>query len=161
HDFAAEYWGVEKDDEGYDLWKTLCGAAASPLIDGDHVVLPVGGKKAGAMTAFDKHTGRLVWKSLDDRSTYASPVVAELADVRQIVGFTGRRMAGFGAADGRLLWDYPFQVPFDDTVVTPVVWKNLVVICGVDRPAAAVHIESQDGQLRQTVAWQNKSLRCN
>ncbi len=159
HDFAAEYWGVEKDNEGYDLWKTLCGASASPLIDGDRVILPVGGKKAGAMTAFDKHTGELVWKSLEDRSSYASPVVAELAGLRQVVGFTGKRMAGFNAADGNLLWDYPFPIAFDDTVVTPVVWRDLVLVCGGDKPATALRIEREQGKVRWTVAWRNNKLR--
>jgi outer membrane protein assembly factor BamB len=159
-DLAAEFWGVEKDSEGYDRWKTLCGAAASPLIDGDRVILPVGGKKAGAMTAFDKHTGKIVWKALDDRSTYGSPVAAEAAGVRQIVGFTGKRMAGFAASDGRPLWDYPFEVAYDDTIVTPVVWNDLVLVCGEDRPAAALRIEKTDEAVRQQVAWQNKTLRC-
>jgi outer membrane protein assembly factor BamB len=159
HDFAAEYWGVEKDKDGYDLWATYCGAAASPLIDGDHVILPVGGKKAGGMTAFDKFTGRLVWKALEDRSSYASPVAVELAGVRQVVGFTGQRMAGFRAADGSVLWDYPYPIEFEDTIVTPVVWDDRVLVCGSDKPAVALRIPPPDGKVTPAVAWQNKQLR--
>jgi outer membrane protein assembly factor BamB len=160
-DFAAEFWGVEKDAEGYDRWKTLCGAAASPLIEGNLVVVPVGGKKAGAITAFDKKTGKLAWKALDDRSTYASPIAAHVAGRRQIVGFTGRRIAGFDAADGKLLWDYPFEVDFDDTIVTPIVWKELVIACGGDKPSAALRITENQGKFERTVVWENKNLRCN
>ncbi len=158
-DFQAEYWGVEKGKDGYDLWPTYCGAAGSPLIDGDHVILPVGGKKAGAMTAFHKTTGELAWKALEDRASYASPMIAELAGTRQIVGFTGLRMAGFDARDGALLWDYPYKVAYEQTIVTPVVWKDLVLVCGERKPATALRIERKDGKLQQTVAWQNRDLR--
>jgi quinoprotein glucose dehydrogenase len=159
HDFGAEYWGVKKDKDGYDLWATYCGAATSPLVDGDNVILPVGGAKAGGMTAFNKYTGKLIWKSLEDRSTYASPIAVDLAGVHQIVGFTGTRVGGFDAADGKLLWDYPFKIDWDDTILTPVVARGLVVVGGGDKPTTALRIENKDGKLHMSVAWQNKTLR--
>jgi putative heme-binding domain-containing protein len=160
-DFAADYWGVEKDEEGYDRWKPLCGAAASPLVDGSRVIVPVGGPRGGAMAAFDTTTGKLSWKSLDDRASYASPISAEIAGVRQIIGFTGKRMAGFDPDNGNLLWDYPYEIPFDDTIVTAIVWNNLVLVCGDDNPATALRIERRDGAFHPSVAWQNKNLRCS
>ena len=53
-----------------------------------------GGKKAGAVTAFDRDTGKILWKALDDRSSYASPLIASPGGVRQLVAFTGRNPAG-------------------------------------------------------------------
>src|SRR5207302_1585186 len=111
-----------------------------PLVLDDRVVLPVGGEKAGGMTAFDRDSGKIVWKSLQDRSSYASPLVVELAGVRQVVGFTGVRMVGLRAADGQLLWDYPFPAAFDQTVITPVVWRDLVIVGGEKKPTAALRI---------------------
>ena len=43
HDFAKEYWGVEKAPTGEDAWSPACGVAASPLVVGKGVVVPVGG----------------------------------------------------------------------------------------------------------------------
>jgi outer membrane protein assembly factor BamB len=159
HDLAAEFWGVEKDEEGLDPWRPVFGVSASPLVDGGRVVLPVGGKKAGGVTAFDKRTGRLVWRALEDRASYASPVAAGLAGVHQVVAFTGRRLVGLGAASGQLLWDFPYDIPYGETIVTPVVWGNLVVACSANKPAVALRIEQRAGKFQRALAWQNKALR--
>jgi outer membrane protein assembly factor BamB len=158
-DCNREFWGVEKDEDGDDAYATSCGAAASPLIDGDRVILPIGGKKAGGMTAFDKYTGKVVWKSLTDRSSYASPLVSELAGVRQVVGFTGLRMAGLQASDGKLLWDLPFPAAFEQTSVTPVLWKDLVIVNGEYKPATALRVRNDNGKVVKETAWRNKDMR--
>ena len=63
HNLAMEYWGVAKDLLGEDAWRPPCGASASALVDGDQVILPVGGNRAGAMTAFDRTSGKLLWRA--------------------------------------------------------------------------------------------------
>ena len=159
HDFAREYWGVQKDEHGSDAWFPPCGTAASPLVVGEHVIVPVGGKKAGAFTAFDRKTGEIAWKALEDRSSYASPLTAELAGVKQLVGFTGLRMVGLGLADRKLAWEYPFPAAFEQTIVTPVVWKDLVIVSGEGRPTVALQISKAGEGLAQAVKWQSPQLR--
>lgn len=163
HDLAAEYWGVVKDAEGDDAWAPCCGSAASPLVDGERVILPVGGPKAGAITAFDRRTGQVVWKALGDRGSYASPVVAALAGVRQVIGYTGRRMVGLKADDGTLLWEHPYRVRFEQTILTPVLWRGLVIFGGDQdkrKDTQALRVERKDGPFAVTVAWRNDDLRC-
>jgi outer membrane protein assembly factor BamB len=159
HDFAAEFWGVKKDKDGDDAWFPSCGAAASPLVLGELVVVPVGGEKAGALTAFDRATGKLRWKSLTDRSSYGSPILAALPEGKQLVGFTGLRMVGLRPTDQKLLWEYPFPAQFEQTVLTPAVWKDLVIFGGEKKPTVALRLkEGKDGALTQEVAWKNKDL---
>jgi outer membrane protein assembly factor BamB len=160
HDFLKEFWGVEKDKDGDDAYSTCCGAATSPLIDGARVVLPVGGKKAGAMAAFDKVKGTVVWRSkIKDRSSYASPLIASLGGVKQVVGFTGLRFVGLNADGGDLLWDRPFPAQFEQTVLTPVVWKDLVIFGGEDRPTLAMRVSQADGKPVAKLAWENPQLK--
>jgi outer membrane protein assembly factor BamB len=164
HDFTAEYWGQPKNADGDDPWAPACGVAASPLLDGERLVMPVGGEKGGAIMAFDRRTGRPVWKSLPDRSSYASPLLTELAGVRQLVGFTGTRLVGLAPDSGRLLWDYPVRVKFDQTVLTPVVAGNLVVIGGeradiVRQPTIALRISRSGEKWSVAEAWRNTDLR--
>ena len=160
HDLRKEFWGVARDRWGDDAYSTCCGAAASPLVDGERVLLPVGGKKAGAVTAFDRHTGKVVWKSpLPDRSSYGSAVLATLAGRRQVVGFTGLRMVGLTREAGKLLWEYPFPAQYEQTILTPVVWKDRVIIGGEEKPTVALEVSKDGDRALTRVVWSNSRLR--
>lgn len=158
HDFAKEYWGVEKDVIGEDAWRPACGASASALVDGDMVILPVGGKKAGALTAFDRKSGKLLWKALDDRSSYASPLIATIAGQRQLIGFTGKRMVGVYPENQELLWEFPFTALYQQTIISPVLWKDHVIISGEAKPTTALAISNDGGKVTQKTAWINADL---
>src|SRR5438445_105400 len=47
----------------------------SPLIEGDLLILFVGGKPAACVVALHKDTGKQVWKALDESPTFSSPIV--------------------------------------------------------------------------------------
>jgi len=52
HDCRAEFWGVKfHEGLGDDAWFPPCGCASSPLVDGNTVVVSVGGPKGGSVTA--------------------------------------------------------------------------------------------------------------
>ena len=159
HDCNAEYWGVVKDKDDSDAWFPPCGCAAGPLADGPRVVVAVGGKKAGTFTAFDRKTGEIVWKALDERSSYSSPQYAAPGGRRQLVGFTGLRLVGLDAATRAVLWDVPFKTAFEQTIVTPVVWNDLVVYGGEKRPTVALRLKPDGGKLTKTEAWKNADLQ--
>ncbi len=159
-DCMKDFWGVKKEPCGDDSWFPPCGSAASPLVLGNHVILPLGGEKAGAFTAFDRNTGDIVWKALSERGSYCSPQVADLAGAKQIVGFTGLRMLGLGLDTKEILWDHPFPANFDQTILTPVLWKDHVILGGEQRPTVSLKIQKQAGKLVATQAWQSKDLRC-
>ena len=49
------------------------GNSCSPIVEGDYVIVNVGAKGA-SIVAFDRNTGKDVWKKLDDKASYASPI---------------------------------------------------------------------------------------
>lgn len=159
HDCPKEYWGVKKGPLGDDSWFPPCGASAGALVDGDTVVLPVGGEKAGAFTAFDRRTGAIVWKALDDRSSYASPLVRSPGGVEQLIGFTGTRMVGLRHADRQLLWDVPFPTRFEQTIISPVVWKDLVVVAGEGKATTAYRLKGDGSTVTKEEAWKTNDLK--
>ena len=65
------------------------GFSTSPLIEGNLLIVEVGGSSGNAFIAFDKTTGEVAWASQDDAPSYASPIVITVSDVRQIVFFFG------------------------------------------------------------------------
>ncbi len=159
HDCKAEFWGEKTGPLKDDLYFPPCGAAASPLVDGDTVIVNVGGPKGGAFAAFDRATGRVVWKALDDRSSYASPVIAAPGGVKQLVCFTGTRMVGVKYDDKSLLWGVPFKALYDQTIISPIVWKDRVVIAGEGRATFAVTVPPTGGGTEPQTAWKNDELK--
>jgi outer membrane protein assembly factor BamB/Ca2+-binding EF-hand superfamily protein len=103
------------------------GYCESPLVDGDLLIATAGGQQ-GTMVALDKHTGRQVWRSTDvtDPISYASPVIADLADVRTIVQFTSQGLIGLEVQTGKLLWRYQHVSSGSANVCTPIAFKDHV-----------------------------------
>ena len=52
--------------------------AASPLIVDDKVIVLPGGSGGKSVVAYNKMNGAPVWKSLDDRQAYVSPMLVTL-----------------------------------------------------------------------------------
>jgi outer membrane protein assembly factor BamB len=160
HDCKKEYWGVKVKPIFGDEWFPPCGASASPMMDGDNVLIPIGGAKAGAFTAFNRTTGEIVWKAQEDRSSYASPAIASPGGVKQLVGFTGTRMVGLRYSDRELLWDLPFKTRFEQTIISPIVWKDLVIVAGESKSTIALRIKESGGKVTSETAWTSEDLKC-
>src|SRR5262249_34699739 len=149
-----------KADTGAKLWRhdlleefkaenLQWGVAFSPLIEGDLVYTNPGGANGNSIAAFDKKTGKLVWKALDDEAGYSSPVAATIAGVRQVVFFTAAGLVGVAPKDGKELWRYPWETSFDCNIATPIVVEDYVFISsGYGKGAAVVKVEADGGSLK-------------
>ena len=103
------------------------GYSESPLVDGDKLICIPGGRQ-GTVAAFDKMTGKLLWRSTDltDGSQYSSLIIAELGGLRQYVVFTGSHVSGI-APDGHVLWSAA-RAGKTAMVCTPVIDGDLVFV---------------------------------
>ncbi len=143
-DFAAEYPATAP----------VFGAAASPLVHGKLVIVPVGGKDQGALAAFEVATGAVAWTWKGDGPGYASPIVATFGGVAQIITQSQKHCFAVSPADGRELWRLPFTTPYDQNSVTPVVAGDLVIFGGIQKPTFAVKVT---GATAETV-WENNAM---
>lgn len=97
------------------------GMAAAPLIvDGKVIVLP-GGPGGKSVVAYDQRTGAPVWKALDDKQAYTSPMLVTLAGKRQLLVVSAQRIMGLTVEAGSLLWEYPWTTEYDINVAQPIV----------------------------------------
>ena len=139
--------------QGYPLY----GAAQSPVADGDRVIVHVGGGKGGALTAFDAATGAERWTSAAPGGpAYASPVIATLGGVRQVVTLTETHLVGVAVADGAVLWSTPYTTMYDQNAVTPVVAGDLVIVSGIEKGVSAVRVSRDGGRWDARPAWESK-----
>jgi len=106
----------------------IWGIASAPLVDGQLLIVQVGGEKA-CIVAFDKATGDEKWKALDDRASYSAPIIIEQAGRRVLVCWTGDSIAGLDPANGEVLWRYPFKPSrMVLNVATPVVHDDRIFL---------------------------------
>lgn len=147
------------------LWRTpaanplpVYGTATSPLVDGDRVIVFMGGENRGALTAFDVASGTVRWRWAGDGPGYASPVLADLGGTRQVVTQSQSRLVGVSAADGALLWQVPLKTSYDQNSVTPLVVNGLVVSAGLENPTVAWRITRGSAGWQAQEAWRNEQV---
>jgi len=105
-------WSKKLLDE-YKTEVPVWGYAAHPLIDGDKLISLVGGQNS-AVVAFDKHTGKEIWKSLSTEEVgYSPPMIYELSGKRQLIIWLSEAIYGLDPETGKQLWkqEYPVGVP--------------------------------------------------
>jgi outer membrane protein assembly factor BamB len=137
------------------------GMAASPLIVGEKVIVLPGGSRGNSVVAYDKLTGKPIWKSLNDRQAYTSPMLVTLAGRRQLLVVSADRMMGLTVENGSLLWDYPWKTDYDINSAQPIlVGPNRVFIsAGYDHGAALVEITPSGSAYQAKTVWFNKRMK--
>lgn len=111
-------WEVDLLDE-FDADNITWGISESPLVVDGKVLVNPGGRGA-SVVALDRETGKLVWKSQDDRAGYSSPITADVGGTRQVIFFTHSRGLGVDLRDGRLLWSYEKMANDTANAATPI-----------------------------------------
>jgi outer membrane protein assembly factor BamB len=104
--------------------------AMSPVVDGNLVIVHVGGPGAGALTAFDVATGKVAWQWTGDSPAYGSPIVADLGGTRQVITFTHENFIAVARDTGALLWRRPYTTPATTTAQTPLIHRGMVIESG-------------------------------
>jgi outer membrane protein assembly factor BamB len=142
-----------------DTSKMFCGTAMSPLIDGGALIVHVGDDiRGGQMIAFDVATGKEKWKLSCDGPGYASPIIVTLAGARQIVTMTDKSVIGVAAHNGQLLWRLPWPDEWNENIVTPMLWKNLLILSGTRRGTMAVQPVRNGEQWELKQIWHNPEI---
>jgi len=109
----------------YKIAMPIWGIAAAPLVEGELLIVQIGGADDACIVAFDRISGRERWRALGDRASYSAPIVIEQAGRRVLVCWTGDRVAGLDPLTGKLHWQEPF-VPtrMVINIATPVLSDN-------------------------------------
>lgn len=83
------------------------GAASSPLIVDDLVIVHGGEEGTHSLVAFRVSDGSIAWKA-GSKSSYSTPVFARLAGVPQIIAMNDRSVSAHDPKTGKTLWKRPF-----------------------------------------------------
>jgi len=143
------------------LWRTPApstppyfSAASSPVAEADVVIAHPG--NYGPLTAFNTNTGAVQWTA-GDGGFFASPIIATLAGMRQVISVTQKNVIGVSVADGSVLWQYPWFGAAGGPM--PVLYGEAVIVSGLDRGVAAFRPTRRDGGTWEVQRlWETKDV---
>jgi outer membrane protein assembly factor BamB len=134
----------------YDVAAPLWGFAAHPLIDGNRLICLVGGKGSVAV-AFDKNTGKEIWKALTVKTGpgYSPPSIIEAGGVRQLIIWEPEHLNSLNPETGAVYWSVKQETKNDTSIMTPRksgdylfigAWDNRgqLLKLATDKPAATM-----------------------
>lgn len=120
----------EKDlSAEYEIEMPIWGISAAPLVEGELLILHVGGANGASVVALDKSSGSERWRALADRAQYAAPVIVEQAGKRVVVSWTGDAVVGLDPLTGKVYWRHemkPTRMPIG--IATPIVDRGRLFV---------------------------------
>jgi outer membrane protein assembly factor BamB len=111
--------------------KEFTGITASPLIEGDLLILNICGKPEACVVAFNKNSGKEVWRALDDSFSYSSPSIVTAGGKRQLIVWTQEAVTSLDPGTGRTWWREVVRTPGDMAVATPVFAGHRLFVAGL------------------------------
>ena len=146
-------WKVDTQ-KSYRASDGFFGMACSPLVEGNAVLLNIGGEAGAGIIALDKNSGKLLWKTLDDEASYSSPVMAKLRGKRRAVFFARTGLAVVDPTSGKIDFQNRWRARTQASVnaAAPLIVGELIFVTSSYNTGALVVNASADGY---KTAWSN------
>lgn len=132
------------------------GVGSTPILEGDRLLVMVGGQPNAGMVAFDAKTGKTLWESVgqknwegltkigwpgepviqwqtwEKQASYASPVAATIHGHRHVLCLTRQGLVSVNPTNGQVNFSFWFRSRANDSVnaMNPVVQGDLILISG-------------------------------
>ncbi|MFN0104768.1 MAG: PQQ-binding-like beta-propeller repeat protein [Bryobacteraceae bacterium] len=128
------------------------GMSSAPLAAGSKLIAIAGGKGGAKVVAFDKHSGKEVWRALssdDSEPGYSQPVLIHGGRPQVVVWHT-TALESLDPETGAVLWSQPFRVTMNTPIATPAWRAPHLLVSGFFDGARMMEL-SPSGQAR--LAW--------
>ena len=141
-------WQVDTGAE-YGATVPVYGVSHAPLVEGDVLIVVVGGEPDAKVVGFDKATGEELWRALEMTSEtgYSSPIIIDAGGVRQLIFWHATALVSLNPETGETYWEQDFLNTGGLAIGTPVHSGRYLLISqfrtgsmmmtlNTDRPAA-------------------------
>ena len=141
------------------MYKRLTfGEGSSPVLHGNTLVIVQDHEGDSFITALDKRTGDVLWKTArDEETTWCSPIVVEQNGKSQVITAGTNRVRSYDLATGELLWDGDGLTA--NSIPSPVAADGFVYLMSGFRGSEllAVQLEKAMGDITDssTVVWEH------
>ena len=142
----------------YDVTVPVFGVSQSPLVEGDHLIVLLGGEPDAMVVAFDTATGAEAWRAIETTSEpgYSSPIVITAAGVRQLIVWHTAAVTSLDPATGAIWWQHDFPVPSGLTIGTPVRSGRYLLVTQVENGGLMLALNPDRPEAR--LLWEGVNL---
>ncbi|MSR52892.1 MAG: pyrrolo-quinoline quinone [Gemmataceae bacterium] len=138
----------------YGAKTAIWGYASHPLVDGNKLICVVGGEGSCAV-AFDKETGKELWKSLTaEEQGYCPPTIIEAGGTRQLLIWHATSLNSLDPETGKKHWSVLVQAAYKMSIMTPRKDGNLLYVAG--EGANGVMMKLAADKPEATELWRGK-----
>ncbi len=133
----------------------MYGMAGSPLIHEDLVIVNPSGE-TGAVAAYDRLTGEKRWSGGNQIQSYASPLVATIAGVPQVLIYSGEGLCGHDLSTGKMLWMFDWTNVTKLNLAQPIVLpdQSVFISSGYSSGSARLDITHEGDQWKVEPRWE-------
>ena len=145
----------------YNAKTPIWGFTGHPLIYKDTVVCLVGGDNL--LVAFDKNTGKEVWKSLTTpgpgNAGYCPPTLIDAGGTKQIVVWQPQKVVSVNADDGKSLWDVELKTYAGMSIMGPRQHGDYLFIGGIGFFCVTLKLDKDKPTV--TEVWRGDRIKKN
>ncbi len=146
-------------EEEYSIPPSFFGVGSTPLVEGEKLLVNVGGRNGAGIVAFALSDGKTVWKATDDKASYSSPTAATIDGVRHVIFVTRLSALSIDPQNGSVRWQFRYGDPGPTVnAATPLVIDgNLFLSASYGIGAVCRKI----GKSAAEPVWANNSTMCS
>ena len=139
----------------YRMQMPTWGIASAPLVDGDRLIAIVGGQPDAKVIAFDKMTGKEIWRALpsDSEQGYSQPVIVAARGTRQLIIWDPTAVVALDPATGKTYWQHRFRINLGLTLATPVFDGSRLLVSSFYNGSMLLDLAKE----KASVIWKGKS----
>jgi len=145
-------WQKDYSKDFKATWPTF-GTSMSPVAADGLVVVLIGTNDDGAVAAYEAKSGAQKWIWKGDGPAYGSPMIVEIAGVKQVVTLTQKYAVGLSLASGGLLWRIDFPGRSGMNIPTPLPFGQRLILAG-DPGTMLLQVNQQNNAWTTEKAWQ-------
>ena len=168
----------------WDVPPAFFGVGSSPILDGNKLIVMVGGQTNSGVVAFDPATGKTLWESVGEKNwqgqpmrgwrgeptvnwqkwekqaSYSTPVAASIHGQRQILCLMRQGLVSVNPTNGDVNFSFWFRSPVNDSVnaMDPVVVDDLILISAAYYKIGSVLLKVKPDGKGVDEVWRSTSL---
>lgn len=150
--------------EDNDAENLLYGQSGSPLVVGQLVIVSPSDGNGKSLVAYEKDTGKAVWRSGNDGGGYASPTLMTIANTQQVLMFNTPGVTAHDLETGAVLWTHPWQNSKKTNCSQPVLVADgenrVLVTTGYGKGSSLIELSKiNDKSFAVKQLWMSQELR--